>query len=194
MSGFFSSLAARAMAHVPSREQLEANRWVRPVAHLILRPELWRFNRRSVPRAVSLGLFTGVTIPFAHTYVAIFAAVAVRANVPIAAAVTWTSNPFTWPLMWTAAYRIGRFLLHSDAFAHAPVMASTTMGSGGHLTLEKVAHYGMAFATGLVVEGLVLAALGFFIARFGWARWIMAKRRRDLARAAARRAAGDGAG
>jgi type IV secretory pathway TrbD component len=52
----------------------------------------------------------------------------------------------------------------------------------------------MAFATGLLVEGLVLGALSFFIARYGWRRWIMAKRRRDLARMAARRTAAGAAG
>ena len=46
-------------SHVPTRETLERNRFVRPFAHLILRSELWRMTRRSVPRGVALGLFVG---------------------------------------------------------------------------------------------------------------------------------------
>ncbi|HWU04296.1 MAG TPA: DUF2062 domain-containing protein, partial [Novosphingobium sp.] len=42
--------------HMPSREKLEQNRFIRPFAHLVLKPDLWRFNRRSVPRGVALGL------------------------------------------------------------------------------------------------------------------------------------------
>ena len=194
MSPLMASLMERARAHVPTREQLEGNRWLRPVAHLILRPELWRFNRRSVPRGVGIGVAVGVTIPFAHTYVAPFVAVGLRGNVPVAAVATWTSNPFTRPFMWAAAYKLGRFLLHSEAFADAQMMATTTVNGGHHLTLARVAQHGMAFATGLVVEGLVLGAIAYFGAQFGWRRWILGKRRRDLARMAARHAGQDQAG
>ena len=189
MSTLIASLVARVAGHFPTREQLEANRWLRPVAHLILRPELWRFNRRSVPRGVGIGVAVGVTIPFAHTYVAPFVAVGLRGNVPVAAAATWTSNPFTWPFMWAAAYKLGRLMLHSEAFADQQMMADATVGGGHHLTLERVAQHGMSFAAGLVLEGVVLGGLAYVVAGFAWARWIRAKRRRDLAGAAQRRRA-----
>ena len=41
--------------HVPTREAIERNRLLRPVAGRILRPSLWHFNRRSVPRAAAVG-------------------------------------------------------------------------------------------------------------------------------------------
>ena len=41
---------------MPTREGLATNRFVKPVAHRVLAPELWRFTRRSVPRGVALGL------------------------------------------------------------------------------------------------------------------------------------------
>ena len=186
MNGLVSSLIERARAHIPTREQLEGNRWLRPVAHLILRPELWRFNRRSVPRGVGIGVAVGVTIPFAHTYVAPFVAVGLRGNVPMAAAFTWTSNPFTWPFMWAAAYKLGGFLLNGRAVADAQTMSADTAGSGQHMTLEQMAHHGMSFAAGLAVEGLVLGAISYLVAQYGWRRWILGKRRRDLARMAAR--------
>ena len=33
---------------IPSRESLAENRFIKPVAHRVLAPELWRFTRRSV--------------------------------------------------------------------------------------------------------------------------------------------------
>ena len=49
-------------ASMPSRESLEHNRFIRPVAHRVLAPALWRFTRRSVPRGVALGLFVGLFV------------------------------------------------------------------------------------------------------------------------------------
>ena len=40
-----------------TRDQIERNRFLKPFAHRLLRSELWRFTRRSVPRGVALGLF-----------------------------------------------------------------------------------------------------------------------------------------
>ena len=34
--------------HIPTRESLEANRWVRPFSHRVMRSELWRMNRRKL--------------------------------------------------------------------------------------------------------------------------------------------------
>ncbi|PIW54288.1 MAG: DUF2062 domain-containing protein, partial [Sphingomonadales bacterium CG12_big_fil_rev_8_21_14_0_65_65_10] len=39
---------------MPSREEMAENRWLAPIAHRFLSPELWRFTRRSVPRGVAL--------------------------------------------------------------------------------------------------------------------------------------------
>ena len=46
-------------ANMPTRESMESNRLLRPVAHRVMEPGLWRFNRRSVPRGVALGMVTG---------------------------------------------------------------------------------------------------------------------------------------
>ena len=52
-------------------------------------PELWRFTRRSVPRGVALGLFSAFIIPVGQIFLAAFLAWPARANVPLAAAVTF---------------------------------------------------------------------------------------------------------
>ena len=51
------SLIARGTDEILKREELAENRWMRPFAGRILRSELWRFTRRSVPRGVAIGLF-----------------------------------------------------------------------------------------------------------------------------------------
>ena len=75
---------------MPTREQMERNRMVRPFAHRILRSDLWRFTRRSVPRGVALGILVGVIVPFAQIFFAALLSFSVRANVPVAALTTFS--------------------------------------------------------------------------------------------------------
>ena len=101
--------------NMPTREQMEHNRFIRPFAGRVLRSELWRFTRRSVPRGVALGLLVGIIIPFAQILFAALLSVPLRANVPIAALTTFVTNPVTTPLLWIGAYWVGGWLLRVDA-------------------------------------------------------------------------------
>ncbi|HXD01943.1 MAG TPA: DUF2062 domain-containing protein, partial [Novosphingobium sp.] len=112
-------------SHVPTREALERNRFVRPFAHLILRSELWRFTRRSVPRGVALGLFVGVMIPLAHFVVAAFLAVFLRANIPAAMLATFIGFPVIYVALVALAYKIGEWLLHLDAMTGIQPLGET---------------------------------------------------------------------
>src|SRR3546814_5191395 len=88
-------------ANAPTRESLENNRFLAPVAHRVLEPSLWRFTRRSVPRGVALGLLVGIflLIPGVQIAGAALLALPFRANIPLAAAMTFLSNPATTPLL-----------------------------------------------------------------------------------------------
>ena len=74
------------------RDKLAESRILRPIAHRILSPELWRFTRRNVPRGVALGLFAGFVIPVGQIFLALVLAFTVRANVPIASAATLSGD------------------------------------------------------------------------------------------------------
>ena len=83
-----------ARARMPTRESLMRNRWIAPLAK---RPELWVFSRRTVPRAVAIGLFIGIflMIPGLQVLGAVLLCVPFRANIPVAAAATFVSLPPT---------------------------------------------------------------------------------------------------
>jgi uncharacterized protein (DUF2062 family) len=70
---------------MPTREEMARNKYLAPIAHRFLSPELWRFTRRSVPRGVALGLFTAFIIPVGQIFLAAFLALPLRANVPLSA-------------------------------------------------------------------------------------------------------------
>ena len=172
---------------VPTRDALEANRWLRPFARGVLRADLWKFNRRSVPRAIALGFFLGVLIPFAHSFFAALLAVVFRANVPVAVGATWISNPLTWLVMWPLAYRLGRLMLHVDRLAGLQPMVGTLpdmAGHGGHHALvARLSEIGITAACGLLAEAVVLATLGYVVASLMWRLRVTRRRRSRLARA-----------
>ena len=107
-------------ANMPTRESMESNRLLRPVAHRVMEPGLWRFNRRSVPRGVALGMVAGFLFPVAQSAVAALFALPVRANVPVAALTTFITNPFTTPFLWFLGEAAARQHQHGRARVAPP--------------------------------------------------------------------------
>ena len=157
--------------NMPTRETFERVRWLRPVAHRILRSELWRFHRRSVPRGVALGILVGVLIPVAQTVFAALLALPLRANVPVAALTTFITNPLTTPPLWAFAYWVGtHFVGGSSGNAARPEHQGW---------VEWIAHdVGPALALGLVIVSLVGAIVGYVVASVGWRLWVGRRWRR----------------
>ncbi len=190
MSGSTSKtwLADWLRKNMPTREQMEHNRFIRPFAHRVLRAELWRFTRRSVPRGVALGLLVGIVIPFAQILFAALLSVSVRANVPLAALATFVTNPFTTPLIWVAAYWVGGWLLRIDAATMvAPVNTAVETTDLEHF-LEWLTHAGLETAFGLIVIAVVAAAISYVVSGWIWRTRVARKwRRRHLRHSHARR-------
>jgi uncharacterized protein (DUF2062 family) len=190
MSPAVTRLLAWFQGHIPTREKLEQNRWNKPFAHHILRSDLWRFNRRSVPRGVALGLFVGIMIPLAHFVTATLLAVFVRANIPAALAATFIGFPAFLPLIIYIADKIGSWLLRVDAMTVvAPISQTMQTTETDHL-LSILTQKGPTVALGMFVLATVLASLGYLVTSFSWRLRIGRKRARRLAAARLREPAG----
>jgi len=154
---------------MPTREQMERNRITGPLA---ARAELWRFTRRSVPRGVAIGLLVGIFAMIPGVQIAGAAAMCLpfRGNIPIAAGMTFLSNPATTPLFIAASLALGnRFGFHADVatftglFERGASLAEWT----GWLLSDAAP----ALVFGLFVISVVAAALGYVIAAFAWRWW-----------------------
>ena len=175
--------------NMPTREQMERSRWIRPFAGRVLRSELWRFTRRSVPRGVALGILVGIIVPFAQILFASLLCLSVRANVPVAALTTLITNPFTTPLIWVVAYKVGSWLLQVDAMTVvAPVNAAMEHSQFDDM-LQWLTGATLVTAFGLVVVAVVAAAVSYLATSFGWRWWIGRKRRARIERLRQHRAA-----
>lgn len=168
---------------LPTRESIEQVGWLRPVAHIVLRSDLWRFHRRSVPRGVALGLFVGIflMIPGLQIIGAVLVSLPFRANVPLAVGMTFLSNPFTTPLILLASLGVGNQLLG----LHADISTLTSLHAHG-ADLAAYARWlfsdaAPALVAGLAFISLTAGALGYCLAAFLWQWWISHKWRHRAA-------------
>jgi uncharacterized protein (DUF2062 family) len=168
----FETMRAWVHRNMPREETFRDNRFLRPIAHRVLRPELWRFTRRSVPRGVALGVIVGVLVPVAQTLFAALLALPARANVPVAALTTFLTNPLTTPPLWIAGYWLGKWLLRIDASTPGRPIATQLHSEAGDWLRWLLSDAAPATALGLFVIAVVGAAIGYLLAAFWWRIWI----------------------
>jgi len=166
--------------HSPTREELARSRWMRPFTR-VLRSEYWRFTRRSVPRGVAVGMWVGIfaLIPGVQIIGSALLSVPFRANIPIAAAMTFLTNPFTTPFLLGASWFVG-----------------TSLGLGGvrgvpgrNASMAEWVSWlfsdaALATVTGLFLIATVTAAVSYLVSMLIWRWWTGRKWRRRASRRA----------
>jgi uncharacterized protein (DUF2062 family) len=164
--------------NTPTREEMARNKYLAPIAHRFLSPELWRFTRRSVPRGVALGLFAAFIVPIGQIFLAAFLALPSRANVPLAALVTFVTNPFTLPFWLVVANKVGNFTLRLDAAG--PALAGAKAQSGAWAMVLDFFQMAGATAFGFIVLAVVAPTIGYLVSGWVWRAVVSRKRARRL--------------
>jgi uncharacterized protein len=169
--------------HAPSKEELQRSPLLRPLGKRIWASELWRLTRRSVPAGVAVGLFVGIflMVPGLQIVGAALVAVPFRANIPIAAAMTFISNPATTPFFIIAAIDVGNRLgFNADLAAFQRLSAARApLRDWAAWLLSDAAP---ALVSGLSLIGLIFAFAGFCLSLVLWRMWIGSKWRSRLHR------------
>lgn len=162
------------------RDSLLRTRLLKPHASRLSHPDLWRMKPESVARGVALGMFFGVLIPIAQIFFAAAVAVFLRGNIAVAAVCTLITNPFTFPLVYFFAIKIGRLvlghnhpvppevLLHSQAFLNNNL---TVQPAWWNRVLDWFITAGGELMVGLGLLATVSAVLGYFGVKAGFAVW-----------------------
>ena len=159
---------------IPSRNKLREFSALRPVAHLLNRPELWHLNRRGASGAAFVGLFSAFIPVPSQMLLAAIIAIYVRVNLPISVALVWITNPITIPPMIYGSYRVGAWVLGIDV-AELQVELSLDW------VLANFVAIGKPLFVGSVICGLVAGSIGFTASHFIWRNRVMRqwrKRRR----------------
>lgn len=167
--------------NTPDREQLAQSRWMKPFGQRVLHSEFWRFTRRSVPRGVAVGMFVGIfaLIPGVQIIGSALVSIPLRANIPLAAAMTFLTNPFTTPFLLGASYFVGSSL---GLGGQRGVPGREASVSDWFAWLFSDA--ALATVSGLFVIALVSAAVSYLLAVGIWRWWQGRKWKRRLRRGA----------
>jgi len=129
-------------------------------------PNLWYLNRQSVARAFAVGLWAMYTPPLPwQQVIAAVGAVYFNANLPIAVALVWITNPITWLPMYYLAYLIGSWALGTTTF---------TFDRFSELfAVDKALEFGAPLLIGCFILMNIGAVLGYFGVHLLWRRGVM---------------------
>lgn len=170
-------LADKLRTYMPGRDEMARNRYLAPIAHRFLSPELWRFTRRSVPRGAALGLFAAFIVPLGQIFLAAFLALPARANVPLAATVTFVTNPFTFPFWAVIAKNVGELVLNIDEAVGVGTAGQLADDSG---VLAQFFELAGVTAFGFVILAVFSSALGYVVSGAIWRVMVARRRARRL--------------
>jgi Uncharacterized protein conserved in bacteria len=133
-------------------------------------PNLWHFNRRSVAGACAAGLFMAFMPLPSQMILAAGIAILLRINLPISAAMTWVTNPFTAAPLTYFNYKVGALLLDvpPQPFHFEPSLEWVTSGM---VAIWK------PLLLGSFITGLVSAAVGYIAVRIFWRMSVLASLR-----------------
>jgi uncharacterized protein (DUF2062 family) len=170
---FFRRISSR---YLPEPEVLRRSRMVAWCGTWLHHPNLWHLNRRSVPGAVAIGLFSGLVPGPLQMLTALLLAIPCRKNIPVALIVTLYTNPFTIVPLYVLAYAYGRLLLPGEhgPFIHPFEMNWSDLGASWRGLLDWMMALGKPLGVGLIALGLTLAALGYVVTYFGWRAYVVA--------------------
>lgn len=150
---------------LPNAEKIGKMKVLRPLLKYIGRAQIWQVNRATIAGGVACGLFFGsLPIP-GQVPCACVAAIIGRVNLPIAAIITFFSNPFTYAPIFYFNYCIGVWLFGGGVHEGVHFNVAHLTRLGGEIL--------MPLFSGSIVVGLVLACLGYMVVKLSWRVSIM---------------------
>jgi uncharacterized protein len=157
--------------YLPTHQSIRENRYLRFFGAALQHHNLWHLHRRSVAGGVAIGMFCGLMPGPLQVLSAALCAIVFRVNLPVAAIVTWYTNPLTILPLYYVAYKLGLFVTGSDSAApprldlqlfDLPIMEWIPAA------VHRFALMGKPFAVGLVLLALILAVAGYLLVLAAW--------------------------
>jgi uncharacterized protein (DUF2062 family) len=147
---------------VAYREKHEQQPWyLRPFASLLHHPVYLSINRRSISKAVAIGLFVAMLPIPGHTPLALLLGLLLRANLPVALLAIWVVNPLTLAPILYGEYLLGNYLL-------GVTPGDFSLGSSWAEMRTLMARTWRPVWFGAIVSGLLFAVLGYGLTNAAW--------------------------
>jgi len=161
--------------YMPDPSSIREHKSLRFFGRLLHDPNLWHLNRRSVARAMGIGIFAALMpMPFQMVLAGLLA-IWVRGNMPISVSLVWLTNPLTMPPVFYCTYKLGALLMQVPP-RQLPDDLTWEWISGQLSTLWQ------PFLLGSLVAGVVLGALAYGLTLLYWRWWVGRQWRKREAR------------
>jgi len=168
----------RLQKYMPKPERLREHPWLGWLGDSVFSPELWHLTRRSVAGGAAVGVFwCFIPIP-GQMFIGILTALALRVNIPIAAAGAFISNPVTSAPMMVACWFTGSTLLGKPFKLEHFEWSFEWM-------MNTFREFALPITLGAFVLGAICSVIAYFAVHVIWTQQV---RRRWRARLAARMA------
>ncbi len=142
-------MVKRLKKYIPSRESVENYKMLRFISHHFHgRDYLWEFNQSTVTKATWIGVFWAVMPMPLQMLPAVIFAILFRANIMVAIAWVWVSNPFTMLPILYSAYYLGCHALGIEFSASVMSENIHHLASNWHLIL-------LPLVLGSVILGII---------------------------------------
>ena len=147
--------------YVPTPSRIKALKPLKILGSWLHHPTLWVINRKGISKAAAIGLFSAyMPIPF-EMLLAAFLCWGFNAYLPLAIALVWLSNPFTWVLLYTPPYLLGSMLLGNETLILGEVSVSSLSDQFFSLWL------------GCGIFGVCLGGAGYVLSNIVWKMMIV---------------------
>jgi uncharacterized protein (DUF2062 family) len=147
----------------PAKQELMDNRWLKLFSDFAHKAHVWHISRRSVSRAVMIGVFCAfIPLPI-QMFLAIGFCIWIRANLPISVFIVWLTNPLTMAPIFYATYLFGAFMLDVEPINFEFQMSWQWLEDRFYLVWKPL-------LLGSLTTGIFCAAVGYTAVDLLWRR------------------------
>ncbi len=140
---------------------------MRMLGKWIFNDQLWHLNRNSSAAAVFIGVFVAFLPIPSQMIVAAVLALMFRANLPLAVALVWITNPLTMVPMFYGTYQLGSFLLDIQT----PIELAPSIES----FVNNIALIWKPLLLGSVTCGTFFGSIAYGVTRISWRIMVVRK-------------------
>lgn len=159
---------------LPKHDEIKCYRGLSAIAHRLHDANLWHINRRSISRAVPIGVFLSFMPLPGQMLLAAWAAMYFRANLPLSVVLVWISNPLTMGPIYYFCYRLGAWILNTPTYSGEITWSLSWL-------INCIGKIGGPLFLGCFIIGILSALIGYLITTLAW-RHHVAKRYRKRQR------------
>lgn len=155
--------------YLQKQNGISRNRILGPLKAYLLEPGLWHIGRRSVSRAIGIGLFVAF-LPVPQTLLVSFLVILARANLPLAITMIMVTNPLTLPLAFYMNYQVGSWLLRTPSISSPESFSISWL-------MEQISSMWVPLWLGSIFVGAVFGLTGLLVSDYGWQLYVRYKQK-----------------